>query len=47
MHEIINNIKNVQEFQEPTFFEEYFDYIDGKGEDELYQILVNSTNKEL
>ena len=47
MQEIINNIKNVQEFQEPSFFDKYFDYIDGKDKDELYQILVNSTNKEL
>ena len=45
--EIINNIKNVQEFQEPTFFDKYFDYISGKNDDELYQMLVNCTNKEL
>ena len=45
--DIINNIKNVQEFQDPKFFDKYFDYISGKDEDEFYQFLVNLTNKEL
>ena len=45
--DIINNIKNVQEFQDPKFFDKYFDYISGKDEDEFYQFLFNLTNKDL
>ena len=45
--EIINNIKNVQEFQDPQFFDRYFDYISKKDGDEFYQFLVNLTNKDL
>ena len=45
--DIINNIKNVQEFQDPKFFDKYFDYISRNEEDEFYKFLVNSTNKDL
>ena len=45
--EIINDIKNVEEFQNPNFFDKYFDYIPGKEDDVLYEHLINATNKDL
>ena len=45
--EIINDIKNVEEFQNPNYFDKYFDYILGRDGDKLYEFLVNSTNKNL
>ena len=45
--EIINDIKNVEEFQNPNFFDKYFDYISGKEGDVLYEHLINATNKDL
>ena len=45
--DIINNIKKIQEFQDPKFFDKNFDYISGKDKDEFYQFLVNLTNKDL
>ena len=45
--EIINDIKNVEEFQNPNFFDKYFDYIPRKEDDLLYEHLINATNKDL
>ena len=45
--EIINDIKNIEEFQNPNFFDKYFDYISERDGDELYEYLVNTTNKDL
>ena len=45
--EIVNDIKNVQEFQNPNFFDNVFDYIPEEQQDLLYNFLFNSTIRDL
>ena len=45
--EIIKDIKNVQEFQNPDFFDKNFDYIENVEKGSFKEFLVNSTNKDL
>ena len=47
MKEIVNDIKNVQEFQNPNFFDKFFDYIPEQQKDLLYEFLFNSTIRDL
>ena len=46
-NEIINDIKNVQEFQNPEFFDNNFDYIENIEKGSFNEFLVNSTIKDL
>ena len=45
--EIIEDIKTVQEFQNPNFFDKYFDFIYGMDGDELYKKLITLSTKEI
>ena len=47
LKEIVNDIKNVQEFQNPNYFDRFFDYIPDQQKDLLYEFLFNSTIREL
>jgi hypothetical protein len=47
LKEIVNDIKNVQEFQNPNFFDRFFDYIPENQKDLLYEFLFNSTIRDL
>ena len=47
LKEIVNDIKNVQEFQNPNFFDKFFDYIPDQQKDALYEFLFNSTIRDL
>lgn len=47
LKEIVNDIKNVQEFQNPNFFDKFFDYIPEQQKDLLYEFLFNSTIRDL
>ena len=47
LEEIINDIKNVEEFQNPTFFDDNFDFIENQEKDNFCDFLMNSTNKNL
>ena len=46
-NEIINDIKNVQEFQNPEFFDNNFDYIENVEKDSFKEFLINSSIKDL
>ena len=46
-NEIINDIKNVEEFQNPSFFDKNFDFIENNEKDSFCEFLLNSTNKNL
>ena len=45
--EILHDLKYVQEFQKPEFFDKNFDFIENKQKDNFTEILVNSTVKNL
>ena len=45
--EIVNDIKNVEEFQNPKFFDTFFDFIPENHQDPIYEFLTNSTFKDL
>ena len=45
--EIITDLINIQEFQNPEFFDKHFDYIDNIEKGSFKEFLVNSTNKDL
>ena len=47
IQEIINDIKNVEEFQNPVFFDNNFDFIENQEKDNFCDFLMNSTNKNL
>ena len=45
--EIIHDLKNVQEFQKPEFFDKHLDYIENIQEGSFAEFLANSSNKDL
>ena len=46
-NEIIQDIKNVQEFQNPEFFDKHFDYFENIQKGSFAEFLINSSNKDL
>ena len=46
-NEIIHDLKNVQEFQKPEFFDKHLDYIENIQEGSFAEFLANSSNKDL